>query len=134
MADELIDETAGPELVVGIDQDLAAHADLQARGHVCGAARRADMVLVVVAIEEVVVEPARAACAEVAAAVGEVRVADVAGHFFAGAQGGQIPEAHLWVGPVVFDVHGVVLTTFHDAVLIGVPAALYPAERERLFD
>ena len=79
------------------------------------------------------VEPARAPVEKVAAAGGEVRIAAVAGHFFSSAQSGQIPEAHLRVGAVVFDIHGVVLAALHHAVLVGVPAAFDPAEFERFF-
>ncbi len=132
LADELVHEAAGGELVVGPREVGRAHADEEAGGHVLPALRRHDPVLVVLAVPEVGVDPARAALEEAPALGGEARLPEVARHLLRRAQRAEVPQAHLRVGAVVLDVHRVVLAALHDAVAVGVPPARDPAELDRL--
>src|SRR5437879_5189021 len=86
------------------------------------------MLLVVLAIEEVLVNPRAAPRVERDTLAREINLAQRAGHFSRGPQGAEVPEAHLWIWPEVFDIHGIVLAAFHYAILVGVPAAWKPAE------
>ena len=69
---------------------------------------------VVLSVEQVLVGPTPASSEAVAAGLGEVVVAEIAGELLARAERAEIPGLHLRVGSVVFHVHGVVLTAFHD--------------------
>src|SRR5207249_4180981 len=90
-----------------------------------------DLVPVVLAVEQVFVDPGAAAGEQVRAGGGELVVAEVPGHLLGGPQRGQVPDADLRVRAEVLDVHGVVLGALHDAVAVGVPAAGDPGELQR---
>ena len=89
---------------------------------------------VVLAVPQVRVDPPRAALEEPPALAGEVGVAHVPRHLLGGAQGAEVPQAHLRVRAEVLDVHRVVLAALHDAVAVAVPAAGDPAELDGLAD
>ncbi len=104
----------------------------RARRHGRLAGRRADLVLVVFAVEEMRVGPGAAALEQVAAGRGEVVLAQIARHLLRRAQRAQVPALHLRVGAEVLHVHRVVLAALHHPVPVGVPPARDPAELERL--
>src|SRR5207247_101010 len=111
----------------------SAHALVpQPRCNRCLTARWPDFVLVVVAIEQVRVQPAAAALEEIPARPGEAGLAQITGHLLGRAQGSQVPRPHLRVWPDVLDIHSIVLAALHHTVAVGVPAALDPAELQRL--
>ncbi|MGC4105811.1 MAG: hypothetical protein QM753_05550 [Thermomicrobiales bacterium] len=95
---------------------------------------RADIVLVVLTIEDRGIKRRRSAREEVVAAVREMVLAEVTRHLLAGAEGAEIPEAHLRIRAVIFHVHRVVLASLHHAILVGVPAAGEPGELQRAAD
>lgn len=125
LAHQLIHEAAGAEL----EGWVGGRVGSEARGEIGGAGRE-DVVFVVVAVEEMGVDPGGAAGSEGVALFGERGVGHGAGESGSGAEGGEIPEGHLGVGAVVVHVHGVVLRAFEDAVLVGVPAAGGPGVGE----
>src|SRR5690242_17168849 len=64
------------------------------------------------------------------ALVCELRFAESPGHFFASTQGGEIVDPAKRVGTVEFDVEGVVLHAFHNAITVCVPSSGNPCELE----
>src|SRR5882762_2674871 len=106
---------------------VGAHGAAQRGGDLI-VAKGPDLLLVKAAIEEMRVDPAAAAFKQAMALSGEIRFADSARHFLAGAQSGQIVDTALRIGAVKFDVVGIVLDAFEDAIAIGVPTARNPGE------
>ena len=97
--------------------------------------RRRDAMLVPLAVEEVLLGPGASARAEIRALRGERGVGvEPLRQALDGLERGEVEKLHLRIGAVVVDIHRVVLAAFHHAVPVGVPAAIGPAELERLPD
>ena len=70
--DQLIDQAARAELQLGIARIARAHAVVAQPGATAADRRRADLVLVVLAVEQIRVDPRTAALEQVAAGGGEL--------------------------------------------------------------
>jgi len=107
-----------------------------------GAQRRCDLrggdaahlLHVVLAVEQVSVDPGAAFLEQAAVLAGRGALAHGARHLFGGAQRRQVVDAAHRVGTVELHVVGVVLHALHHAVAVGVPAAGHPGELQRLAD
>ena len=134
LSDQLINETALAELIIGINQGFRIHTSYaQAISYVRRPLGRLDLVLVILAVKEIGIHPLFPALEKIPAGLGKLFVAQVAGHLFGCSQGSEVPCAHLGVGAVVFDIHGIVLAALHHAVAVGIPATFNPAELHCLF-
>ena len=132
LADELIGETAVAELVVGVHGVACAGAVEQAAGDLI-ARNAAHLLDVVLAVEEMGVDPAAAFVGHAGALCGEVGLVHGLRHLGHGAQGGQVPGGAHGVGAVELDVVGVVLDAIHDTGLGLVPPAGPPGVGEGTF-
>ena len=89
---------------------------------------------VVLAVEQLRVDPRAARLEEPPRLLPHLVVAHDARHFLDGAERAEIVDAAERVRPVELDVVGVVLRALEHAVAIGVPATLEPRERDRALD
>ena len=90
--------------------------------------------LVVFTVEQVFVDPVSPLLIKRPAPVRKRLITGVPCHLFGGAQRAQVPDVHLGIGTIVFHIHGIMLAAFHHAIMIRVPSARYPAERQCFSD
>lgn len=125
----MIDEAAFADLEIGVFGVVRAHIATEGFCDLV-IVERADLLFVVLAVEEIGVDPLTSGGEQTPAFDGEIRVADDAGHFLTGTESAEIVDTAEGIGTVEFDVVGIVLDAFHDAVAIGVPTARDPGEFE----
>src|SRR3712207_9268352 len=105
---------SGAKLELRVSKIAAAHALVpQPWRYGCLAFRWPDLMFVILAVEEVGIDPAAAALTQVAAGCRELLLAERACHLLRGTQRAEVPEAHLRVRAVILDVHCIVLAAFH---------------------
>ena len=132
LADQLIDKTAVAHLELWVQGVLGAHSLLEALGNFL-LRNGANMLHVVFAVEEILIDPAASAFKQTVAVGREGRVAHSLGHAGHGAEGGQVPGGAHGVGAVELDIVGIVLDAVKDAGFALVPAAGAPGVGEGAF-
>ncbi len=126
---QLIEQAAITDLEFGLLRIFRAHIADGGRGDlVFGDA--AHLLNIVVAVEEVRIDPLAAGGEELVIIVSGVGIAEGMGHLFGGAQRAQVIDAAERIRSVEFDVVGVVLDAIEDAAAARIPSAVDPGEGE----